>query len=452
MKRLLVSILLAAVLASCGQTDNALSPRPAQSAMAGARPGDVLAAAVRTSSSQTGATTYQPGTTTAPQTLFYTLNSETGAISQEMDPQPSGVLTNETLAYAPSFTGSWGWLSGLNEPDQTSWPAQTYTVALNVTNPNANLVITQVRIYRVDASGGPSVSGLAVVGGLSGLMQSLGSSGLLTFSISGAAQAASATDRLAVKFNVHNNATTKQSFSYDAGVGSLSILSADGGAVTASPSPSPAASPSPTATPSPIVSPSPSPLPTSTPSPTPSTTPSSSPSPACTPPATEKRWPVKVGVDSDAGSVNLTPQDTTIQKLRALAVPPYPMPENNRIAPTETTVFRLTGVTLIWIELSKDHDYHMVVKDSSGRTMIVESPNPTCVPANKSMYLAQMQSVRQYLDAHYTVTTTGQNPNVPVTLSGIGFFDYDYYGSYGEAPNGIELHALHSICIGAGCH
>ncbi|MDQ2816681.1 MAG: hypothetical protein M3T49_00540 [Candidatus Eremiobacteraeota bacterium] len=175
------------------------------------------------------------------------------------------------------------------------------------------------------------------------------------------------------------------------------------------------------------------------------------PSAACTPPAQEKRWPVKVGTDADAGSVNLTPQDTTIAALRALALPPYPLPADNRLAPTETSVFRLVNATLIFIQLHPDHDYHLVVQDQNGRTLIVESPDPNCAPADSSAYLTQMKAVRQYLDANFTVTAAGQDPNVPVTVTGIGFFDYLYRNLYGQAPNGIELHPLLSACIGSNC-
>jgi hypothetical protein len=50
---------------------------------------------------------------------------------------------------------------------------------------------------------------------------------------------------------------------------------------------------------------------------------------------------------------------------------PATLPANNRIQPTETTVYRLHA-TLTKYKLETDSDYHLVVADSSGHTMITE--------------------------------------------------------------------------------
>ncbi len=161
---------------------------------------------------------YEADTTTAPSTLFYTYGGETGAISRTMDTAPANAQAQQSVSYAAGLqSDSFGWVSPANVPNSTSWPAQTYTVTLNISAPNPNLTLAQIRIYRVDANGGPSTSGLAVIGDLTGLTQSLGSAGTLIFNIPGSAQTASATDRIAVKIRVVNNTTTTQSFSYWAG-------------------------------------------------------------------------------------------------------------------------------------------------------------------------------------------------------------------------------------------
>lgn len=157
------------------------------------------------------------------------------------------------------------------------------------------------------------------------------------------------------------------------------------------------------------------------------------------------------GSDPDASKVNLTPQDTTISKLRVLKNPPSPHPQDSRIPPTELTVFRLTNVKLIHIALSSDHDYHLVVQNSLGKTIIVEAPDPDCAPCSSSRkFLAQIKAVRSYIDAHYKVTSGGSNPNATVSLTGVGFWD-TWSGVYGQAPNSIELHPILSLCIGSNC-
>ncbi|MBC5806928.1 MAG: hypothetical protein DLM53_10050 [Candidatus Eremiobacter antarcticus] len=202
----------------------------------------------RTLAMSAGATlTYHPGTVAAPSQLFYTVPGESGAISRQMDPTAIGSLTNETLTYLTSTqTSNWGWVSGPNEPQMTAWPATTYVVSLNVTQPNGSLQIQQVRVFRVDSTGGPQYTGLATVGALKGLTQSLGAAGILTFTVPGSAQNANASDRLAVKFDVRNFSSTTQSFSYDAGAGALSNLNTN---FAASPPPSPSPTPSPSPSP-----------------------------------------------------------------------------------------------------------------------------------------------------------------------------------------------------------
>ena len=56
----------------------------------------------------------------------------------------------------------------------------------------------------------------------------------------------------------------------------------------------------------------------------------------------EERWPVKTLSDADAGQLNFTPQDTTVDDLRALPRPAT-LPADNRIPPTEETTFPLDG-------------------------------------------------------------------------------------------------------------
>ncbi|HEX4713356.1 MAG TPA: hypothetical protein VH164_00350, partial [Ktedonobacteraceae bacterium] len=52
-------------------------------------------------------------------------------------------------------------------------------------------------------------------------------------------------------------------------------------------------------------------------------------------------------------------------------------------------------------------------------------------------------------NAQYTVTSSFQTANVPVTVTGVGFFDF-LHGQTGVAPNGIELHAVLDVQFGSG--
>ncbi|HYX52900.1 MAG TPA: Ig-like domain-containing protein [Candidatus Limnocylindrales bacterium] len=160
-----------------------------------------------------------------------------------------------------------------------------------------------------------------------------------------------------------------------------------------------------------------------------------------------ERWSVKTGTDPDAGKVNLNSStNTTIASLRA-APAPSPIPSNNRVSPTETTVW-VINATLTQYKLENDSDYHLVFADSSGLTMIMEIPSPTCV-GSTSPFLSAIQNARAKFDAQFTATTSFQTANIPVQIVGVGMFDF-LHGQTGVAPNGIELHPVLDIIFNPG--
>src|ERR1043165_1075442 len=155
-----------------------------------------------------------------------------------------------------------------------------------------------------------------------------------------------------------------------------------------------------------------------------------------------ERWTVKTGTDPDATLINLSsPTSTTIANLRSIPAPGT-LPDNNRVQPTETTLWTLNA-TLTKFVLAYDLDYHMVLTDSAGHTMIAEIPSPDCVGTN-SPFAAGIAHARAQFDAMFTATTAFQTVNVPVQITGVGFFDYQE-GQEGIAPNGIELHPIIDI-------
>ncbi len=155
-----------------------------------------------------------------------------------------------------------------------------------------------------------------------------------------------------------------------------------------------------------------------------------------------ERWSVKTGTDPDAGLVNLNnPVIQTISYLRAQPAPATP-PANSRVQPTETTMF-VIDATLTEYKLENDSDYHLVVQDASGNTMITEIPDPACVGTG-SPFASYITTARQQFDAKYTTTTSFQTANIPVQITGVGFFDFQH-GQTGVAPNAIELHPVLDI-------
>lgn len=158
-----------------------------------------------------------------------------------------------------------------------------------------------------------------------------------------------------------------------------------------------------------------------------------------------ERWAVKTGTDADAGLINQSAvTQTSIATLAALPAPST-LPSNNRVQPTETTVFQL-HVTLTEFKLESDSDYHLVLSDGAGNTMIGEIPDPACV-GSSSPLLSAIQTTRSTFDASFTPTTSFQTANVPITVTGVGFFDF-LHGQTGVAPNGIELHSILAVQFG----
>jgi hypothetical protein len=160
-----------------------------------------------------------------------------------------------------------------------------------------------------------------------------------------------------------------------------------------------------------------------------------------------ERWSVKTGTDADVGKVNLnSSSNTTIAAMRAPAAP-SPIPPNNRVAPLETTQW-IINATLTLYKLESDSDYHLVLQDANGLTMIGEIPSPTCVGSG-SPFLSGITNARNEFNARFTATTSFQTANIPVKVTGVGMFDF-LHGQTGVAPNGIELHPILDIVFNPG--
>src|SRR5436309_5488058 len=158
-----------------------------------------------------------------------------------------------------------------------------------------------------------------------------------------------------------------------------------------------------------------------------------------------ERWSVKTGTDADASLINLSnTMPTTIANLTAPPAP-SPIPLNTRVQPTETTVFSITA-TLTVYKREDDSDYHLVISDGSGHTMITEIADPQCVGAGSPL-LPGIQNARNEFDARLRATTSFKTANLVVTVTGVGFFDFKH-GQTGVSPNATELHPVLDISFG----
>jgi hypothetical protein len=165
-----------------------------------------------------------------------------------------------------------------------------------------------------------------------------------------------------------------------------------------------------------------------------------------------ERWAVKTGTDADARSVVLTPVPVTIAALISIAPPNNP---TSRTGTVEHTVYSI-GCTLARAHAEADGDYHCVLQDQNGRTMIAEIPNPDPKFVNPSSpWCSQIAAARNSYVSMFgllTVAPPNQAPMIvhlgkPVTITGVGFFD-KLHGQDGVAGNGVELHPVLSLIAG----
>ncbi|MEN3331631.1 MAG: hypothetical protein V7641_996 [Blastocatellia bacterium] len=161
-----------------------------------------------------------------------------------------------------------------------------------------------------------------------------------------------------------------------------------------------------------------------------------------------ERWSVKTGTDPDAAMIDaLHPTPTMIAIMRSWPSQASP-PANSRIAPYETTAWTVEA-TLTLYKKEDDSDYHLVLQDAAGNTLVSEIPCGGCV-GNGSPFVAKINSARAAFDARLTATTSFQTANLPVRVTGIGMFDFPH-GQTGAAPNQIELHPIIDIVFNPNC-
>lgn len=155
-----------------------------------------------------------------------------------------------------------------------------------------------------------------------------------------------------------------------------------------------------------------------------------------------ERWSVKTGTDATATQVATgVAVPTSVANMGSIPAPSS-LPPTSRVSPVETTVYAIDA-RLTQYRLNNDSDYHLVLTDSTGNTMIVELPHPDCVGAS-SPFRAAIVSARAAVDGRLRTTTAFKQASIPVRVHGIGFFD-SLHGQTGVAPNGIELHPVLKI-------
>jgi len=167
----------------------------------------------------------------------------------------------------------------------------------------------------------------------------------------------------------------------------------------------------------------------------------------CGPHCGTERWSVKTLSDSDAEKVNVNNRIVgTVHDLVSLP-PPSQLPNDNRIAPVETTTYGVQA-RLVGFKKETDRDFHIVIADvQTNETMIVEIPDPQCagVCASQAKGLI-LQARNTFMKQCGVPTSQFKRLTSPllIRVTGVGFFDFKH-GQTGVAKNAIELHPVFRV-------
>jgi hypothetical protein len=155
-----------------------------------------------------------------------------------------------------------------------------------------------------------------------------------------------------------------------------------------------------------------------------------------------ERWDVKVLTDPSAGNVVMTPKNSSVFHLDYITTP-TPTSSMPRYDPVEDSVYTVV-CTVTAMRVESDSDWHLVITDFSGNTMIAESACPSCNSVIASPYISQFTAVRNWIAKNIgTVYNTSLNiKNVEITAQ--AFIDPPH-GQSGAAPNNLELHSILNI-------
>jgi len=191
-----------------------------------------------------------------------------------------------------------------------------------------------------------------------------------------------------------------------------------------------------------------------------------------------ERWNVKVAKDADAagGKLDLNPKPFNVSEINE-KVQPGPFDAVGRME-TEKRTYTVRGY-LSFFTKEDDRDYHVVITQQpaayangktplSGQSVVVEFPDPSCFggkpdvePRSSALGQSIAEARSTFKDHINHVSGAKISTPIPVTVTGVGFFDRFTAGSHepkGHSkvytlPDGrqvvLELHPVTEITFDA---
>ena len=149
------------------------------------------------------------------------------------------------------------------------------------------------------------------------------------------------------------------------------------------------------------------------------------------------RREIKLAIDSDTSDIDLNPIEITVEEIGQLSVG-----EVDKTSERQDVEKKVYTITAKVHKLSKPRDGDWKVKLSSENEKYIncESPNPGCEFAEKSIFINDMQTVRNWIE-----TNKDDLVGKTVTITGIAFIDIDHKYPRNAADNEVELHPILDI-------
>jgi len=149
------------------------------------------------------------------------------------------------------------------------------------------------------------------------------------------------------------------------------------------------------------------------------------------------RRSIKIGTDTKASEIDLTPIVISVKEIGELAV--AEASSGTERQSVEKKVYQITAKVH---KISKHRDGDWKVKLTSGNDEFVncESPNPGCEYAKSSLFISEFKEVREWIEEN-----KDDLKGKTVTITGVGFIDVDHKYPRNAADNELEIHPILSI-------
>jgi hypothetical protein len=159
-----------------------------------------------------------------------------------------------------------------------------------------------------------------------------------------------------------------------------------------------------------------------------------------------ERWKIKTLSDIDTLKINF--QNIKNSSVSEQVSIKRPNIIRNRRDSLETIVYKINCNIVGYKREEGDKDIHVILEDeNTEETMVAEIPSHKCQAIKETSRLKLFSDLNKWFVENIGYPTnefTYLKRHIPVTIVGVGFFDY-VHGQIGMASNGREIHPILSI-------